>query len=176
MIRIKDPKVSLPFYINNFGFTLLDKCDLPELGFSNYFLAILQDGETGGAPGTDEGSEFLFNTFKGVAIELCHNHGTENNDDFKVNNGNVEPHRGFGHLALMVRDVYAISAELEEKGCKFQKKPDEGKMKGLAFVLDPDGYWIELVKRNEESKIEGKYALAQTMLRVKDMEKSKNFY
>ena len=25
-------------------------------------------------------------------------------------------------------------------------------MKGLAFALDPDGYWIELVKREEGSQ------------------------
>jgi hypothetical protein len=26
-------------------------------------------------------------------------------------------------------------------------KPDEGGMKGLAFAYDPDGYWVEIVKR-----------------------------
>jgi lactoylglutathione lyase len=28
---------------------------------------------------------------------------------------------------------------------KFVKKPDDGKMKGLAFITDPDGYWIEIL-------------------------------
>lgn len=23
--------------------------------------------------------------------------------------------------------------------------PDDGTMKGIAFVLDPDGYWVEIV-------------------------------
>lgn len=40
----------------------------------------------------------------------------------------------------MVDDVYKACEELESKGCTFQKKPDEGRMKGLAFALDPDGY------------------------------------
>lgn len=26
-------------------------------------------------------------------------------------------------------------------GVEFVKRPDDGKMKGLAFVKDPDGYW-----------------------------------
>ena len=26
-------------------------------------------------------------------------------------------------------------------GVEFVKRPDDGKMKGLAFVMDPDGYW-----------------------------------
>jgi len=27
----------------------------------------------------------------------------------------------------------------------FVKKPNDGKMKGLAFIKDPDGYWIEIL-------------------------------
>jgi lactoylglutathione lyase len=30
-------------------------------------------------------------------------------------------------------------------GVEFVKRPDDGKMKGLAFVKDPDGYWIEIL-------------------------------
>ena len=26
-----------------------------------------------------------------------------------------------------------------------KKKPDDGNMKGLAFIKDPDGYWIEIL-------------------------------
>jgi len=28
---------------------------------------------------------------------------------------------------------------------EFIKKPNDGKMKGLAFIKDPDGYWIEIL-------------------------------
>ena len=35
---------------------------------------------------------------------------------------------------------YAASAELEKAGVSFKKRPDEGRMKGLAFAYDPDGY------------------------------------
>ena len=45
----------------------------------------------------------------------------------------------------MARDC----AALEEGGVAFHKKPDEGGMKGLAFCLDPDGYWIEIIKRGQ---------------------------
>lgn len=41
---------------------------------------------------------------------------------------------GFGHIAVMTRDVYTASAELEAAGVKFQKRPDEGRMKGIALV------------------------------------------
>lgn len=120
MLRIKDPKVSVPFYENHFGFTLLHKMDFADMKFSLFFLAILPDGEKEKVPepGTEAAGDYCWN-FKGVTIELCHNHGAETNDDFKVNNGNVEPHRGFGHIAVMSLDVYADSAELEKNGVKF---------------------------------------------------------
>jgi lactoylglutathione lyase len=94
----------------------------------------------------------------------------------QVNNGNVEPHRGFGHIAVMTPDVYAASAELEAGGVAFKKRPDEGRMKGIAFALDPDGYWIEVVPRNAASDVTKKYTFAQTMIRVKDPVKSLRFY
>lgn len=93
-----------------------------------------------------------------------------------MNNGNVEPFRGFGHLAVMTPDVYQVCAELEENGVRFQKRPDEGRMKGIAFALDPDGYWIEIIPRAADSTITLKYTLAQTMFRVKDPKKALHFY
>lgn len=53
---------------------------------------------------------------------------------------------------------------------------DEGRMKGLAFAYDPSGYWVELVKRNKEAGFPEKFNLGQTMLRVKDADKSLAFY
>jgi lactoylglutathione lyase len=130
-------------------------------------MAILPEGEIAPEPGTPESEKYLW-SFKGVTLELTHNHGSESDPEFKVNNGNVEPYRGFGHIAVMTPDVYAASAELEANGVRFQKRPDEGRMKGIAFALCPDGYWIELVSRSPESPIKLKFTLAQTMIRVKD--------
>jgi lactoylglutathione lyase len=130
-----------------------------------------------------------------------------------------------------VDDVYATCAKLEQQGCRFKKKPDEGRMKGLAFVYgtcgrlalwvwvcvgggglffvcwsgarcadgryntgtrrrlltlrlangtcnntDPDGYWVEIVKRSDTANIPNEYNFSQTMLRVKDPLKSVAFY
>jgi lactoylglutathione lyase len=84
--------------------------------------------------------------------------------------GNIEPHRGFGHIAVAVPDVYAICDELDKAGVAFRKKPDEGRMKGLAFALDPDGYWIEIIRRSapELPGLGARPSFAQTMIRVTD--------
>merc|ERR1719238_2564055 len=181
MIRIKDPKVSVPFYCENFGMKVVHEYHFPEFKFSLYFLERPRDGQQlpEKVP-SDESEKYLW-SMKGTTIELTHNHGAEMDDNFKVWSGNQGkdapagtpnhwpdgPVRGFGHLAFNVDDVYKFSEELEAKGVKFQKKPDEGRMKGLAFALDPDGYWIEICKRAS-----GIYKepcnLSQTMMRVKD--------
>jgi len=175
MLRIKDPLVTLPFYEQNFGFKLIHKYDFPQWNFSLYFLGSVPDGVALPEPGTAESEEYLW-TMDGTCLELTHNHGSEQDASFKVNNGNVEPYRGFGHIAVMTPDVFAASEELEAAGVKFQKKPNEGRMKGIAFALDPDGYWVEIVSRSAESSVTNKYTFAQTMFRVKDPEKSLRFY
>ena len=152
MLRIKDPKQTVPFFEKHFGFTLLHTYNFPQWNFSLYFLAILPAGESYTlTPGTKEAEEYLWNTSL-TTLELTHNHGSETDDTFRINNGNVEPYRGFGHLAVMTPDVYAACADLEAAGVSFQKKPDEGRMKGLAFCLSPEGYWIEIIRRSEHAE------------------------
>lgn len=79
-------------------------------------------------------------------LELTHNHGTESDASFQgYFSGNSDPGRGFGHIAITVDDVESACKRFEELGVEFKKKPSDGKMKHIAFILDPDGYWIEIV-------------------------------
>lgn len=48
----------------------------------------------------------------------------------------------------MVPDVEAACERFETMGVNFVKRPNEGRMKGLAFIRDPDGYWIEIFNPN----------------------------
>jgi lactoylglutathione lyase len=140
MLRIKDPKVSLEFYQNVLGMKLLGKYDFPTMQFTLYFLGYEQD-----VPEDDDKEKTQWVFGRCGLIELTHNWGTETDDSFTgYHNGNEDP-RGFGHIGISVPDVYAASERFIKYGVEFVKKPDDGSMKGLAFIKDPDGYWIEVL-------------------------------
>ena len=42
---------------------------------------------------------------------------------------------------------------MHRMGVEFVKTPDSGKMKGIAFIKDPDGYWIEILNNDNMTKI-----------------------
>ena len=137
MLRIKDPAQSVPFYENNFGFKLLHKYDFPQWKFSLYFLGVPRPGQSWPDPGTKESEDALWSMKYQSCLELTHNYGTENDDNFKVSSGNVEPNRGFGHIAVMTPDVYQACAELETNGVAFHKRPDEGENERFSFCTGP---------------------------------------
>lgn len=173
MLRIKS-KESVQFY-EKLGFTLIDSFDFPQYNFSLFFMASLPEDETYDlTPGTQAAHDYLW-TIEGTALELTYNHGSEVDDNVVYHPGNKEKD-GFGHIAVRVKDVYKTSEQLEKDGVAFQKRPDEGRMKGLAFAKDLDGYWIEIIKRGEKATFQNEYNFAQTMLRIKDPKKSIPFY
>ena len=85
-------------------------------------------------------------------LELTYNHGTEQQADFYYHDGNSEP-RGFGHLCVTVPDVHAACARFEALGVPFQKRLADGRMKHIAFIKDPDGYWIEILSASGLARI-----------------------
>lgn len=140
MLRIKDPKLSIEFYENVLGMKLLGKYDFPAMKFTLYFLGYEQEMPKGD---DKEKTEWVFG--RPALIELTHNWGTESDDSFTgYVSGNEEP-KGFGHIGISVPDVYAACERFAKYDVEFIKKPDDGSMKGLAFIKDPDGYWIEIL-------------------------------
>ena len=110
-------------------------------GFNLYFLAY---------PGKDGLPRDSLTASSDGLLELTWNYGTEKDTNFKYHNGNNEP-QGFGHICISVDDIDAACKRFEEKGVSWKKKLSDGRMKNIAFILDPDGYWIEVVQ-NEKIK------------------------
>lgn len=143
MLRVKDPAVAIDFYSRVLGMTLIRKLHFPEMKFSLYFLAYLRPTDPEVPDDPVQRTAWAFS--QRAMLELTHNWGTESDPGFGgYHNGNSDP-RGFGHIGISVPDVGAACARFEQLGVTFVKRPQDGKMREIAFVQDPDGYWIEIL-------------------------------
>ncbi|UNU72864.1 lactoylglutathione lyase [Moraxella nasovis] len=143
MLRVKDPVKSLEFYTGVLGMTLLRHSQFPDAKFDLYFLARLTEEERHNLPNTKDLTAYV--SRQRSILELTHNYGTENDDTVSYHDGNSEP-RGFGHICFSVPDLAKAVAWFDENNVVFQKRPEEGSMKDIAFIKDPDGYWIEIIE------------------------------
>ena len=121
MMRVNDLGESINFYSKFFGMKLLRKSDYPDGKFTLAFLGY----------GDEENN---------TVLELTHNWDQEE----KYNLGNA-----WGHIAIGVENIYEFCQELEENDVNVTRKP--GPMKHgntvIAFLLDPNGYQIELIQK-----------------------------
>jgi lactoylglutathione lyase len=151
MLRVRDPDRSVAFYRDVLGMTLLNRFDVPAMRFSLYFLGYVLHNDA--RPPKDGLARAEYTFRQRGAIELTHNWGTESDATFTgYHNGNSEP-RGFGHIGITVPDVDAACAWFDENGVEFVKRPEDGTMKGLAFIKDPDGYWIEVLAADVSARL-----------------------
>ncbi|ALM53126.1 lactoylglutathione lyase [Halomonas huangheensis] len=149
MLRVKDPEVSLRFYSRVFGMSVLRRLDFEELNFSLYFLTCLDEGSTVPSE-TDERTNWTFSQVG--LLELTHNWGTEEQEGRIYHDGNAEP-QGFGHICFSVPDLQAAVTWFDANEVEFIKRPEQGKLKDVVFVKDPDGYWIEVVQPDLMSRV-----------------------
>jgi len=119
MLRVTDLQRAIDFYTRLLGMSLLRTTERPEQKYSLAFVGY------GSNPDHAE-------------IELTYNHGVHQ----------YEIGTAFGHLALGVSDVYATCDRIRAQGGKITREPGPvaGGTRVIAFVVDPDGYKIELVQ------------------------------
>lgn len=118
MLRVRNLETSLHFYTNIMGMKLLRRKEYPEGQFTLAFVGY-----------ADESHQSV--------LELTYNWGKT---DYELGTA-------FGHIAIVVEDVYEACDKISKKGGKIVRAA--GPMKGsntiIAFVEDPDGYRIELL-------------------------------
>lgn len=122
MLRVGDLSRSIDFYTRILGMNLLRTTERPD---QKYSLAFVGFGK-GNADGQAE-------------IELTYNHGVHQ----------YELGTAYGHIALGVSDAYATCAAIKAAGGQVTREagPVLGGDTIIAFVMDPDGYKIELIQR-----------------------------
>ena len=119
MLRVADLNKSIAFYTQVLSMKVLRQTDYPEGQFTLAFLGF-----------DDESKE--------AALELTYN----------WDNRTYDKGDAYGHIAISVDDVYQACECIKQKGGTVIR--EAGPMKGgdtvIAFIADPDGYAIELLK------------------------------
>jgi lactoylglutathione lyase len=120
MLRTGDLYRAIAFYTDVLGMTLLRRKDYPE---GKLTLAFMGYG--------DEAAN--------TVIELTYNWGVSQ----------YELGTAYGHIAVEVDDVYASCAAAKAKGARIVREagPMNAGTTVIAFIADPDGYYIELIGR-----------------------------
>ena len=120
MLRVGNMQRSIDFYTKVMGMKLLTTTERPDQGYTLVFLGYEEDPQ-------------------GAVLELTYNHGVES----------YEIGTAYGHIAVAVPDAAAACASVRAAGGKVTR--DAGPVKGgatvIAFVVDPDGYKIELIEQ-----------------------------
>ncbi|ODV84198.1 hypothetical protein CANARDRAFT_29351 [[Candida] arabinofermentans NRRL YB-2248] len=164
-IHVSDLKKSVAWYIDNFQMSEIKTFETTS--YVSSFVALDSDGHLyQGKPLVQRNGVVELRKLKGVSP--------------KVYDGNSEPYKGFGHLCVAVSNIAESQKELLAKGVTFKKKLEDGRQHNIAFVLDPDGYWVELIE-NAINKKDGvvdysSNRMNHSMIRVKDPKKSLEFY
>lgn len=149
MLRVKDPEVSVAFYRDVMGMQLVKAVPFEAFALTLYFMGYIDGPDA--YPAT-EGGRFAHAFGQPAMLELIHNWGTESKQGPVYHDGNAAP-QSFGHIGFCVPDVDAACARFEAMGVEFVKRSQDGKMKGIAFIKDPDGYWIEILSNRDIAQV-----------------------
>ena len=98
---------------------------------------------------------------EGAFLELTYNHDGRS----------YEMGDAWGHIALRVEDVYEAYEELMDGGVDDYRDPDSCGGR-YAFVKDPDGHEVELVRREQGPT----WSLDHVMMRVEDADAAIGFW
>ena len=127
MLRVRDLKTALDFYVNKLGLKEVRRVDNEQGRFTLVFLAAPQDEKLVAATAPTG--------FAAPLVELTHNwDGDENYGEARY----------FGHLAYEVDNIYATCEKLMKAGVTINRPPRDGRM---AFVRSPDRHSIELLQK-----------------------------
>eukprot|EP01063_Lacrimia_lanifica_P039931 TRINITY_DN8906_c0_g2_i3.p1 TRINITY_DN8906_c0_g2~~TRINITY_DN8906_c0_g2_i3.p1 ORF type:complete len:446 (+),score=136.94 TRINITY_DN8906_c0_g2_i3:108-1445(+) len=152
-LRVKNPRASVPFYEEFFDMRVVCVRKCPDLEITRYYMVCRQQVRLESAdfiplpkdPYAEEAWDFV-QSFRVAFLELQHHHGVEDAEGFTYHSGNTPP-LGFGHLGFLVRDVEEVIEKCVKLGIFVIKNKGEGAFPQSGYIMDPDGYWIEIYPR-----------------------------
>ena len=121
MLRVSDLPRSIKFYSEVLGMKMLRTLEQSDDGYTLVFLGYGEETET-------------------CVLELTYNHGVS---EYSMGNA-------YGHIAIGVDNIIHSIAAIKKLGGKFTLDATllKGSNEVIAFLLDPDGYQIELIERS----------------------------
>jgi lactoylglutathione lyase len=124
MLRVGDLQRSIDFYTKSLGMKLLRTNDNPAYKYTLAFVGYGSNPEH-------------------AELELTYNYGVNS----------YEQGTAYGHLALSTDNIAGACDLVRANGGQVTREP--GPVKGgstvIAFVVDPDGYKIELIERDDNA-------------------------
>jgi lactoylglutathione lyase len=125
MLRIRDPKASLHFYVDLMGLRTVWTMNTGP--FTIYYLGYPKtDEDRNDLKGWAERTKQIQNiTHTPGLLELKHIHGSEKDPSeggYTISNGNIAPNLGFGHLGFSVPDVRSTVESLRSEGVNVVKE------------------------------------------------------
>lgn len=128
MVRVCDMKRSIDFYTRVMGMRVLRTFEQPAEKYSPAFVGYGDEADT-------------------CVLELTFNWGVTEYDMGDA----------YGHIAIGVENCHQACADIKARGGKILREagPLEGGEEIIGFVVDPDGYRIELVERPGDSRAYG---------------------
>lgn len=146
MIRVKDISKAIPFF-RSLGFNLIGRQDDDHNKFTDFYLAYLDK------PG--DGFEWA-HKLRVCTLTLRQEWGVDKQDEQPYTNGNTKPYRGYGHVGVILDDIYYTMGALEAAGYKPARKPGPfADVGSIAFIEEPStNYWVELISRAGDTPTE----------------------
>lgn len=120
MLRVGDMQRSVNFYTRVMGMRVLRTFEQLDDKYSLIFLGFGEESDT-------------------CVLELTYNYGVSQYDLGTA----------YGHIAIGVNDCHQACADIKARGgtITLEPRPLTGANEVIAFVVDPDGYPIELIQR-----------------------------
>lgn len=155
MLRIRDPKVSLNFYVNLMGMRTVFTMNVGP--FTIYYL---------GYPQTEEHRadlpKFGLDTATNLQstlglLELYHVHGSEKQDQGFYQTGNTAPNLGFGHVGFTVPSVPKALERLKANGVEVLKDLAVSNLRSIPISAWENEQGIGLETMSTETEIHPEY-------------------